>query len=72
MTAAHVVTIGPTVAQIVDSRTGLVSPLPKPRTSGYRARCTCGWRSAECATEAEATVRGQAHVRDAGKAVARG
>lgn len=58
----HTVTVGPSVAVIVDPD-GRPSPLPKPRTNGFRARCTCGWRSAEVGTLAQAEKDGNAHVR---------
>ena len=63
---SHTVTIGPSAAKIVDSL-GNVSPLPKPRSNTYRTRCTCGWRSAERATEEQAGIDGRAHVRDASR-----
>lgn len=58
----HVVTVGPSAAQIVNAD-GQVSPLPKPRVGAYRARCTCGWKSQEFGTEMQAHISGNAHVR---------
>lgn len=58
----HAITIGPSAAKLVDSK-GQVSELPKPCSNTYRARCRCGWRSAEMATEDQARVDGNAHVR---------
>ena len=58
----HLITIGPSADRITDSK-GRVSPLPRPRENAHRARCTCGWRSAEYATEEQARTIGKAHVR---------
>lgn len=62
MSAPHAITIGPSAAVIVDAN-GRVSELPKARSATYRARCTCGWRSVEYASEAQAKAMGGAHVR---------
>lgn len=67
MSSVHRIKVGQSVAQIVDGD-GRVSPLPKPRTGAFRARCTCGWKSAEVGTELQAKRDGDAHVRIAEKA----
>lgn len=64
---SHVVTVGPSAAVIVDAD-GRASELPKTRSATYRARCSCGWRSAESAVEAQAKADGKAHVQIAERA----
>ena len=57
----HAITIGPSAAVIADAD-GRASWLPEARSITYRARCTCGWRSQERATEEQATTDGDMHV----------
>jgi hypothetical protein len=58
----HAVTIGPSAASIVDAD-GKASPLPKPRSSTHRARCSCGWRGAERSSAEQARFDGDLHRR---------
>lgn len=57
----HTISIGPSAAKIVDGN-GRVSPLPKPRASTFRARCSCGWRGPERSTADQASTDGESHA----------
>ncbi len=58
----HTVSIAPSAAKLVDAD-GRGSELPKTRSATHRARCTCGWRSAEYANELQAKKVGEVHAR---------